>query len=44
MKSFYGEVAGGASPAQAAAEAMRAMIKSEHRSPYYWAAMQVSGR
>jgi hypothetical protein len=44
MKSFYGAVAGGASPAQAAAEAMRAMIKAEHRSPYYWAAMQVSGR
>jgi CHAT domain-containing protein len=44
MNSFYAAVAAGASPAQAAAEAMRAMIKAQHRSPYYWAAMQVSGR
>lgn len=44
MKSFYAALAGGASPATAAAGAMRAMLKADHTSPYYWAAMQVNGR
>jgi CHAT domain-containing protein len=44
MKSFYAAVAGGASPATAAARAMRIMLKTNNASPYYWAAMQVNGR
>jgi CHAT domain-containing protein len=44
MRSFYAAVAGGASPAEALATAMRTMLKEDRSKPYYWAAMQVSGR
>jgi CHAT domain-containing protein len=44
MGVFYREVASGAPAAQAAAAAMRDMRKSGLTHPYYWAAMQVSGR
>ncbi|HVH84660.1 MAG TPA: CHAT domain-containing protein, partial [Steroidobacteraceae bacterium] len=44
MKSFYAAVASGAPPAAAAAGAMRTMLKASHTSPYFWAAMQVTGR
>jgi len=44
MKSFYAALVEGASPATAAAGAMRTMLKADHTSPYYWAAMQVNGR
>jgi len=43
MGHFYATLTAGASPAQAAATAMRTMLKTR-RSPYYWAAMQVQGR
>jgi CHAT domain-containing protein len=41
---LYREVEGGASISVAAAAAMREMRKSGRTHPYYWAAMQVSGR
>jgi len=41
---FYRELSGGASAAMAAATAMREMRKGGVTHPYYWAAMQVSGR
>jgi CHAT domain-containing protein len=44
MRSFYASIADGASPAEAAAAAVRAMLKEDGSKPYYWAAMQVSGR
>ena len=44
MGVFYRELAGGASPAMAGATAMREMRKAGVTHPYYWAAMQVSGR
>ena len=44
MGVFYREVAGGAPVPLAAATAMREMRKSGLTHPYYWAAMQVSGR
>ncbi len=44
MAVFYKELAGGASTAMAAAVAMREMRKQGTTHPYYWAAMQVSGR
>jgi hypothetical protein len=44
MGVFYREVAGGVSPAMAGATAMREMRKAGLTHPYYWAAMQVSGR
>jgi CHAT domain-containing protein len=44
MGVFYRELAGGASAAVAAATAMREMRKGGATHPYYWAAMQVSGR
>ena len=44
MGVFYREVAGGASIPIAAAAAMREMRKSGLTHPYYWAAMQASGR
>jgi hypothetical protein len=44
MGVFYRELAGGASAAVAAAAAMREMRKGGVTHPYYWAAMQVSGR
>ena len=45
MHVFYAAVAEGASPAEAAATAMRSMLRADHsKQPYYWAAMQVSGR
>jgi CHAT domain-containing protein len=43
MQSFYAAIAQGSSPAEAAATAMRAMKEGEG-SPYFWAAMAVSGR
>jgi CHAT domain-containing protein len=44
MGVFYREVAAGAPVSEAAATAMREMRKSGVTHPYYWAAMQVSGR
>ena len=44
MAVFYKELAGGASTAMAAAIAMREMRRQGNTHPYYWAAMQVSGR
>ena len=44
MGVFYREMTGGAPVPEAAAEAMREMRKSGVTHPYYWAAMQVSGR
>jgi len=44
MRHFYSDIAGGASPALAAATAMRTMRSNGHDHPYHWAAMQVSGR
>jgi CHAT domain-containing protein len=44
MGVFYRELAGGASAGMAAATAMRQMRKEGVTHPYYWAAMQVSGR
>ncbi len=44
MGVFYREVAGGVPVPLAAATAMREMRKSGLTHPYYWAAMQVSGR
>ena len=44
MGVFYRELAGSASAALAAAAAMREMRKGGVTHPYYWAAMQVSGR
>ena len=44
MQSFYAAIADGASPAEAAAAAMRAMLKEDGSKPYFWAAMQVIGR
>lgn len=44
MAVFYKELVGGASTAMAAAIAMRDMRKQGITHPYYWAAMQVSGR
>jgi hypothetical protein len=44
MGIFYRELSGGASAAAAAATAMREVRKSGRAHPYYWAAMQVSGR
>jgi hypothetical protein len=44
MGVFYREIAAGASAPLAAATAMREMHKSGLTHPYYWAAMQVSGR
>lgn len=44
MAVFYKELGGGASTAMAAAVAMREMRRQGTTHPYYWAAMQVSGR
>ena len=44
MAVFYKELGGGASAAMAAATAMREMRRQGTTHPYYWAAMQVSGR
>jgi CHAT domain-containing protein len=44
MTIFYREIAKGASTAVAAAVAMREMRKQGIMHPFYWAAMQVSGR
>jgi CHAT domain-containing protein len=44
MSVFYRELSGGAPAGAAAATAMREMRKSGLVHPYYWAAMQVSGR
>jgi CHAT domain-containing protein len=44
MAVFYRELAGGSSAAVAAATAMREMREAGATHPYYWAAMQVSGR
>jgi CHAT domain-containing protein len=44
MKLFYRELAKGVSPAVAASRAMREMRNTGYVHPYYWAAMQVSGR
>ena len=44
MAIFYREIARGASTATAAAVAMREMREQGSTHPYYWAAMQVSGR
>jgi CHAT domain-containing protein len=45
METFYETVASErASPASAAAAAMRKMIKSNQRDPYFWAGPQVLGR
>jgi hypothetical protein len=44
MGVFYRELVGGSSAGLAAAEAMRQMRKAGAIHPYYWAAMQVSGR
>jgi hypothetical protein len=44
MAVFYRELSGGNSAAVAAATAMREMRKAGATHPYYWAAMQVSGR
>jgi len=44
MSVFYRELGEGASTAMAAAAAMREMRKQGAVHPYYWAAMQVSGR
>ncbi|TEU00601.1 MAG: CHAT domain-containing protein [Anaerolineales bacterium] len=45
METFYETVASErASPALAAAAAMRKMIKSNQRDPYFWAGPQVLGR
>ena len=44
MGAFYRSVAAGASPAMAAATAMRHMRKSGYPHPYHWAAMQAGGR
>jgi hypothetical protein len=44
MAPFYAALAGGASPAEAAAAAMRAMLRKGDRQPHQWAAMQVVGR
>ena len=44
MSVFYRELSGGAPAGAAAATAMREMRKSGLAHPYYWAAMQVSGR
>ena len=44
MRSFYAAVGKGASPAEAAADAMRAMLRANRASAYHWAAMQVDGR
>jgi CHAT domain-containing protein len=44
MAVFYKELAAGASTATAAAVAMREMRRQGTTHPYYWAAMQVSGR
>jgi CHAT domain-containing protein len=43
MQSFYAAIAQGSSPTEAAATAMRTMKEGEG-SPYFWAAMAVSGR
>jgi CHAT domain-containing protein len=43
MQSFYSAIASGWSPAEAAAAAARA-VKKDEGNPYFWAAMQVSGR
>jgi CHAT domain-containing protein len=44
MAVFYKELGSGASTAMAAAKAMRDMRRQGITHPYYWAAMQVSGR
>lgn len=44
MSIFYRELSHGTSPAMAAAAAMREMRNTGTTHPYYWAAMQVSGR
>ena len=44
MGVFYREVAAGSPVPLAAAAAMREMRKSGLTHPYYWAAMQASGR
>ncbi len=44
MGVFYREVASGAPASLAAATAMREMRKAGLTHPYYWAAMQVTGR
>jgi len=44
MSVFYSELGQGASTAMAAAAAMREMRQRGTVHPYYWAAMQVSGR
>ncbi len=45
MATFYEAVASGqASPALAAATAMRRLLASERRAPFYWAGPQVFGR
>lgn len=44
MGVFYREAATGVAVSLAAATAMREMRKSGLTHPYYWAAMQISGR
>jgi len=44
MSIFYRELSRGSSAGMAAAAAMREMRKAGATHPYYWAAMQVSGR
>ncbi|MBV8457518.1 MAG: CHAT domain-containing protein [Acetobacteraceae bacterium] len=44
MRLFYSAVMGGQSPAQAGASAMRGLRAAGQPHPYYWAAMQITGR
>jgi CHAT domain-containing protein len=44
MRDFYGAMAAGALPSDAARAAMRRMRASGPAHPYFWAAMQVIGR
>ena len=44
MRGFYGAMAAGALPSDAAGAAMRQMRASGREHPYFWAAMQLIGR
>jgi CHAT domain-containing protein len=44
MRLFYGALMAGQSPAQAGAVAMRGLRASGQTHPFYWAAMQITGR
>jgi CHAT domain-containing protein len=44
MRLFYSAVMSGESPAQAGAVAMRGLRAEGQTHPFYWAAMQVTGR